>query len=135
MVFINPQSLFRIRVQSPIPEWMEANKEYAKETMIFNKMRITLKESLQDFHSRLSAQADKCGFQCYDCPANYKLRMIRDRLLLAVDDDLQKLILSRNADPSDVDILNIYDENQKVSQHYQTEKNSRELNLLYLFGH
>lgn len=100
---------------------MEANKEYAKETMIFNKMRITLKESLQDFHSRLSAQADKCGFQCYDCPGSYKLRMIRDRLLLAVDDDLQELILSRNADPSDVEILKIYDENQKVSQHYLTE--------------
>lgn len=77
--------------------------------MTFHRMTPGEGESLVQFHARLASQAELCGF------GDFLQRLIRDRLLLVVDRDLQSKVLEGYVNPTVDDILAEYQKEQEVS--------------------
>lgn len=93
----------------------ESSSKWTEEAMQFYTSQPDVQESLPQFHSRLAALADKCDFLCTHCQGSFKDRMIRDRLLITMDQELRQELLAKNPKPTTNEILRNYIEEENVS--------------------
>lgn len=109
--------LHRFKAANPDDEDEFYDYNTAQETLKFNSMAPQDGESLVAFHGRLAKQAALCGFQCDDCRgSSIKQRLIRDRLLHALNDDVRELVFKDFKNPSVDDILKVYQVEHDVSK-------------------
>lgn len=95
-------------------------KNIAMETFKFNTIQQKEGESFGGFETELRTQAQFCEFKCQQCQAPYLDRMLRDRIIVAIQDkDLQLKLLNRSDDPLSkvIDLCKVHEaasENKRI---------------------
>lgn len=112
---INIYNTFTQDQQSTLEKLLEAFDKYflpktiiPMETFKFNNLLQAENQTIEQYLVELKKQAKLCSFKCTDeaCLASYEERMIRDRLIVGIND---KQIQARLIRENDIDVTKIMD--------------------------
>lgn len=101
-----PRPLTLAIVLKSFDEYCVPKKNLAMESFKFHTIVQKEKQSFGEFETELRTQVQYCGFECSSCKKPYAERMLRDRIIVAVQDKKLQLKL---LDGKDEPLSNVID--------------------------
>lgn len=101
-----PKSLTLANVLKSFDDYCVPKKNLAMESYKFHTIVQKEKQSFGEFETELRTQVQYCGFECGSCKKSYAERMLRDHVIVAVQDKKLQLKL---LDGKDEPLSNVID--------------------------
>lgn len=101
-----PQPLTLAIVLKSFDDYCVPKRNLAMESFKFHTILQKEKQSFGEFETELRTQVQYCGFECSSCKKSYAERMLRDRIIVAVQDKKLQLKL---LDGKDEPLSNVID--------------------------
>nr|XP_019546699.2 uncharacterized protein LOC109417028 [Aedes albopictus] len=99
-VVVEEQVLTLANVIASFDEYCLPRKNIAMEAFKFNTIAQKERQTFAEFETELRTQIQYCEFRCQQCQASYSDRMLRDRVIIGIQDKkLQLKLLDGRDDP------------------------------------
>ncbi|XP_058817374.1 uncharacterized protein LOC131680680 [Topomyia yanbarensis] len=97
---VNEQVLTLADVIASFDDYCLPRKNIAMEAFKFNTIAQKERQTFTEFETELRTQIQYCEFKCHQCQTSYSDRMLRDRIIIGIQDKkLQMKLLDGRDDP------------------------------------